>query len=161
MIGGLIGDEYRDTVNKVPWLGDIPILGWGFKSTRRELQKVNLLVFLTPHVIREADDLEYQSIRKREEFRRRSKGGLMDPRKDKEQTADVDAVDEMIVAVALDPSLPTLGGLAGIALQERPCGCRIEASSRRGTHRPKRLRSRWAERPHRARSMPRTGVGPS
>jgi general secretion pathway protein D len=95
VIGGLIGDEYRDTVNKVPWLGDIPILGWGFKSTRRELQKVNLLVFLTPHVIRESEDLEYQSIRKREEFRRRSKGGLMDPRKDKEQTADVDAVDEM------------------------------------------------------------------
>jgi hypothetical protein len=95
VIGGLVGDEYSDSVNKVPWLGDIPILGWAFKSTERTLKKVNLLVFLTPHIIRDSDDLEYESIRKREEFRRRSKGAMRDPRKDKKQTADVDAVDDM------------------------------------------------------------------
>jgi len=72
VIGGLISDDYTDTVTKVPWLGDIPVLGWLFKSTSTQLTKRNLLVFLTPRVIRSADDLEKTSIVKREEFRRHS-----------------------------------------------------------------------------------------
>jgi hypothetical protein len=68
VIGGLISEEYQDTVGKVPWFGDIPVLGWAFKSTDKTLRKVNLLVFLTPHIIREAEDLEKETIRKREEF---------------------------------------------------------------------------------------------
>jgi hypothetical protein len=68
VIGGLISEEYQDVVGKVPWFGDIPVLGWAFKSTDKTLRKVNLLVFLTPHIIREADDLEHETIRKREEF---------------------------------------------------------------------------------------------
>jgi hypothetical protein len=72
VIGGLLGDEYRDTENKVPWLGDVPVLGWLFKSTSKELRKTNLLVFLTPHVVRRAEHLETLSVAKREEFRRRS-----------------------------------------------------------------------------------------
>ena len=69
VIGGLIGDSFQDTVTKVPFLGDIPILGWAFKSTSRRIVKKNLLVFLTPHIIRSALDLERETIRKREEFR--------------------------------------------------------------------------------------------
>ena len=57
VIGGLIGEDYQDTVSKVPWLGDIPFLGWAFKSTSRTLTKRNLLVFLTPHIVRTAEDL--------------------------------------------------------------------------------------------------------
>jgi general secretion pathway protein D len=76
VIGGLLSDEYQDTVSKVPWLGDIPILGWAFKSSKRELRKINLLVFLTPHIIRLPEDLELESIRKREEFAESSKEGL-------------------------------------------------------------------------------------
>ncbi len=72
VIGGLISDQYQDTVDKVPWLGDIPFLGWAFKTTGQSLRKVNLLVFLTPSIVREAEDLERASIRKREEFRQRS-----------------------------------------------------------------------------------------
>jgi general secretion pathway protein D len=72
VIGGLISDDYNDTVTKVPWLGDIPVIGWLFKSTTTNLTKRNLLVFLTPRVIRSAEDLEKQSIVKREEFRRHS-----------------------------------------------------------------------------------------
>jgi general secretion pathway protein D len=68
VIGGLISDLYDDTETKVPWMGDIPILGWAFKSTTRNLQKVNLLVFLTPHIVRTRADLERETIRKREEF---------------------------------------------------------------------------------------------
>jgi general secretion pathway protein D len=67
-IGGLIGEDYQDTVVKVPWLGDIPVLGWAFKTTQRTLVKKNLLVFLTPHIIRSKEDLEKETIRKRQEF---------------------------------------------------------------------------------------------
>jgi hypothetical protein len=68
VIGGLISDVYDDSVSKIPWLGDIPFLGWAFKSTTRNLQKVNLLVFLTPHIVRTRADLERETIRKREQF---------------------------------------------------------------------------------------------
>jgi general secretion pathway protein D len=68
VVGGLIGDTYDDTITKVPWLGDIPVLGWAFKTEKRQLRKTNLLVFLTPHIVRDPLDLERESIRKREEF---------------------------------------------------------------------------------------------
>jgi hypothetical protein len=68
VVGGLISDRYVDEIFKVPWLGDIPILGWAFKTRIRALKKVNLLVFLTPHIVRSPAELEFQSIRKREEF---------------------------------------------------------------------------------------------
>jgi general secretion pathway protein D len=80
VIGGMLSDDYSDTITKVPWLGDIPVLGWFFKTTKRSLTKINLLVFLTPHIVRSTDDLEYQTIRKREEFTRSA--GLSDQRLD-------------------------------------------------------------------------------
>jgi general secretion pathway protein D len=73
VIGGLIGDRYQDDVTKVPWLGDIPVLGWLFKTQNKKVGKANLLVFLTPHIVRSSEDLEKQSIVKREEFRRHSR----------------------------------------------------------------------------------------
>jgi len=72
VIGGLISDNYQDKVTKIPFLGDIPVLGWLFKSTKHDLTKTNLLVFLTPHIVRAPEDLERQTIRKREEFRQHS-----------------------------------------------------------------------------------------
>jgi len=54
VIGGLVGDSTQDNTYKVPLLGDIPLLGWLFKtnSTSRE----NLYVFLTPHIVRTQAD---------------------------------------------------------------------------------------------------------
>jgi len=54
VIGGLMQDEIRDTVNKVPLLGDIPLLGYLFKRTVKETDKTELLIFLTPHVAQDA-----------------------------------------------------------------------------------------------------------
>jgi general secretion pathway protein D len=68
VIGGLIDENQQDKENKVPWLGDIPILGWLFKTTGDSIQKRNLLVFLTPHIIRNKAQHAQQTIRKREEF---------------------------------------------------------------------------------------------
>jgi general secretion pathway protein D len=50
-MGGLMRDKENFTENKVPLLGDIPVLGWLFKNTRKGVEKVNLLFFLTPKII--------------------------------------------------------------------------------------------------------------
>jgi len=67
-IGGLIDETYADTVSGVPFLRDIPYLGWLFKTKKESLRKTNLLIFLTPHIIRNAEDLERETIRKRLEL---------------------------------------------------------------------------------------------
>jgi general secretion pathway protein D len=75
VIGGLIDESQQDTESKVPWLGDIPVIGWLFKSTGDKIQKRNLLVFLTPHIIRNKAQHAQQTIRKREEFWASSEAG--------------------------------------------------------------------------------------
>lgn len=50
-MGGLMRDRESSTINKVPLLGDIPVLGWLFKNTRKTTEKVNLLFFLTPRIL--------------------------------------------------------------------------------------------------------------
>lgn len=56
VLGGLIKDQETETETKVPLLGDIPILGWLFKSKETTKDKVNLVVFLTPKIIRNVED---------------------------------------------------------------------------------------------------------
>ncbi len=51
VIGGLIDDDTSVVESKVPCLGDIPLLGWLFRSTTKSAKKTNLFVFLTPHII--------------------------------------------------------------------------------------------------------------
>ncbi len=52
VIGGLIDDSTTQNENKVPVLGDIPLLGWMFKKQSPNTEKTNLYVFLTPRVIK-------------------------------------------------------------------------------------------------------------
>jgi len=56
VIGGLMKDEDTEEVRKVPILGDLPILGWFFKSKKSTKRKVNMLVFLSPKIIRSPRD---------------------------------------------------------------------------------------------------------
>ncbi|MEW6009408.1 MAG: secretin N-terminal domain-containing protein [Candidatus Omnitrophota bacterium] len=51
IIAGLIKDENIRTVNKIPILGDIPLLGNVFKNTSDEVKKKELVIFLTPHIL--------------------------------------------------------------------------------------------------------------
>ena len=51
IIGGLIKDQRTKIVNKIPLLGDIPIIGKAFSNTTSEIQKQELAVFLTPHIV--------------------------------------------------------------------------------------------------------------
>jgi general secretion pathway protein D len=50
-MGGLLRDREVVTHNKIPLLGDIPVLGWLFKNKSREVQKVNILFFMTPKIL--------------------------------------------------------------------------------------------------------------
>ncbi|MDA8086219.1 MAG: type II secretion system secretin GspD [Nitrospiraceae bacterium] len=68
VIGGLMSENDEDTVTKVPLLGDIPILGNLFKYRTVNKQKTNLLVFISPTVIRTPDDIGKVTRDKTEEF---------------------------------------------------------------------------------------------
>ena len=51
VIGGLVSSEKNKSINKIPVLGDIPLLGYVFKRTTLTYKKKNLLVFITPHIL--------------------------------------------------------------------------------------------------------------
>lgn len=77
VLGGLVGTTETEGESKVPVLGDIPIIGALFRSRSRTSRKTNLMVFLTPHIIDDEDDM-YEIMRvkeaQREEFLRRFHG---------------------------------------------------------------------------------------
>ncbi|MFQ5901018.1 MAG: secretin N-terminal domain-containing protein [Thermodesulfobacteriota bacterium] len=68
VIAGLIKDNQTERVRKVPILGDIPILGLLFRHKKMQLEKTNLLVFLTPNIIKNTDSLDDIKRRKDEEM---------------------------------------------------------------------------------------------
>jgi general secretion pathway protein D len=55
VLGGLISDEVRDSGDKVPFLGKIPVIGRLFRSDRKEIAKKNLMVFIKPTIINDFD----------------------------------------------------------------------------------------------------------
>lgn len=61
VIGGLMEDRKTQTIDKVPILGDIPLLGEVFKHHQDKKTKTELLIFLTPHVAQKPDALEASS----------------------------------------------------------------------------------------------------
>jgi general secretion pathway protein D len=72
VIGGLIKDDLTVTERKVPILGDLPLLGYLFRYQSKQKGKTNLILFLTPHIIRDSEALGEISNEKRkraEEFR--------------------------------------------------------------------------------------------
>ena len=67
VLGGLVKDSESQSVSKVPILGDIPVLGYLFRSTDKTITKQSLLLMLTPYIIESTDDLEKIRRRKQEE----------------------------------------------------------------------------------------------
>jgi len=60
VIGGLIQERTVRSVKKIPFLGSLPLLGWLFRDTVATKSKTNLLLFLTPYIIR--DEADYRRI---------------------------------------------------------------------------------------------------
>ena len=60
VIGGLIRDDTTRSEDKIPLLGDLPLVGNLFKMQRDIVQKTNLLIFITPHVM--TDQKQQQEI---------------------------------------------------------------------------------------------------
>jgi general secretion pathway protein D len=70
VIGGLMQERQEESLTKVPLLGDIPVLGWLFRYKSTSKKKTNLLVFLSPHIIREEEQLAKLTDNKKLEFAR-------------------------------------------------------------------------------------------
>lgn len=69
VLGGLIGDDARTNEDKVPLLGDIPLVGNLFKNTRRSLSKTNLMVFLRPQIVRDRERAKTLSLDRYDDIR--------------------------------------------------------------------------------------------
>ena len=103
VLGGLIRDDLQETVQKIPLLGDIPLLGWLFRSQTTSKAKTNLMVFLKPTIIREEALARHLTGNKYNYMRAlqidvRDKGLLMLPR---DEAPVLPTFDEML---ALPPS---------------------------------------------------------
>src|SRR6185312_2033854 len=71
LIGGLMSDKIINSVTKVPLLGDIPILGFFFRTSSKHVVKTNLIIALTPYVINDQSDLRRvleKKMKERREF---------------------------------------------------------------------------------------------
>ena len=75
VLGGLIQDDVTQAISKVPLLGDIPLLGALFRSTRESHIKRNLMVFLRPTIVRDGAGLAALSGKKYSDIRIIGNGG--------------------------------------------------------------------------------------
>ena len=73
VIGGLLDDSYAESENKVPLMGDLPLVGNLFRSENRQRRKTNLMVFLRPTVMRDAASSEALAIDRYEVIRAQQK----------------------------------------------------------------------------------------
>ena len=104
VLGGLVRDNVTFNESKIPLLGDIPGLGWLFKSRSQQVEKVNLLVFLTPTVVRDRVDMVEMSEKKRGEIEPLLKENYID------ETPQVNrTLDRLIIAPQVErgPALDT------------------------------------------------------
>jgi general secretion pathway protein D len=78
VVSGLQRDLEIDGKDKVPLLGDIPIIGWLFRNSSTTKAKTTLMIFLTPHVVRSSEDLGRiydKKVKARDEFLKAFYGG--------------------------------------------------------------------------------------
>lgn len=85
-LGGLIEDSYGNGEEKVPLLGDVPLLGGLFRYETKSRRKTNLMVFLRPHVVRDAAGYQdmslarYDALRSAQQrFREEARGWASEP----------------------------------------------------------------------------------
>ncbi len=70
VIGGLLSNDKQKKVQKIPILGEIPLVGNLFRRTTNQLRKTNLMVFLTPHILDDRDKSDRMTVQKKNEQER-------------------------------------------------------------------------------------------
>jgi general secretion pathway protein D len=68
VIGGLIRDDKVTLHKKIPLIGDIPLIGQLFSLQRDRIQKTNLLIFITPHIVSSQQDLDRLTDQKKQQM---------------------------------------------------------------------------------------------
>ncbi len=111
VIGGLIQEVETVNITKVPLLGDIPILGWLFKFKTKQKQKKNLLVFITPYIVKDLGELDRLKRRKEEEFGegkgdKRKKVRPTEGGRESREEEPVEEYQARLVEPAVEPVVP-------------------------------------------------------
>lgn len=113
ILGGLISTDVGNSVNKVPFLGDVPILGNLFSHKAKTTTKRNLMIFMRPHVLRDAESLTGYS---REKYRYMRGEQILN-------TNDADAIlkklDPIGLSLGLESYFPSSGKRVGKLLEEQ------------------------------------------
>jgi len=73
VLGGMIRDDSIETSQRVPCLGSIPLLGWAFRSTHKDGEKTNLQIFITPHIIKNPEDINIFTTEKKDKLKDQEK----------------------------------------------------------------------------------------
>ena len=112
VIGGLIQEREIYNISKVPLLGDIPILGYLFKYSSKTKKKTNLLILLTPYIIKDQLDLAAIRERKTREYNEFTKSFTnlnamrYEPRIDyKRKRGVVEEINRAVLSVEMDADL--------------------------------------------------------
>ncbi len=150
VLGGLISDNAQDNVQKVPALGDIPVVGNLFRYRSNDHQKQNLMVFLHPRILRDAateaavSSEKYNYIRT-EQLQMRDNHEVITPRADMPMMPEV---HDFLASPALDVTPPETppgnqaSAEAAMAAQPPRPRLRIRAAQRRDADRLARRRGR-------------------
>ena len=78
VLGGLIRTTSSETVSKIPILGDIPLLGWLFRAKTSQALKSNLVILMTPHIVRQYEKIRSildRKLKERDDFLEANSGG--------------------------------------------------------------------------------------
>jgi general secretion pathway protein D len=90
VIAGLMGDNVDVSTTKVPCLGDIPIVGWLFKSESRNTTRTNLLIFLTPYIVATPEEADEIYLKKHDLMEKVKEGYVSDEESGEDTVKDSD-----------------------------------------------------------------------
>jgi general secretion pathway protein D len=122
-IGGLLNDDERRTIEKIPLLSDIPVLGELFKSKSRTRRKTNLTVFIRPTIIRSRADGDVHTARRYDYVR----GLQLERNPDLEPSIDQLFRDYMGAPIPVAPTLAPGDTLVGASADRtRPADGEIQ-----------------------------------
>lgn len=103
--GGLLADTSNDSDAGVPFLKDIPVLGYAFKSGNRTHQKTNLLIFMTPRIVRDQFDHRDLTIEHRDEMEGEIAARGVYP--DRSEVLESNQIDKVTEAESYDGPKPS------------------------------------------------------